>query len=155
MTTKMADLNSMKDECLRKHALFESLLRRYNPTGFAPTAVLKMYEKWDDELSNALSSLTESVCKMTNSHKAAEVADEWNKHVEDSEKKFRDNLDATLKIVAAAEAQAVASRPASAPAVETSSSLRQVQAADAEVKVKIEAKRISEEGKELDNDIIH
>ena len=76
-----------------------------------------MYEKWDDELSNALSSLTESVCKMTNSHKAAEVAGEWNKHGEDSEKKFCDNLDATLKIVAAAEAQVAASRPASAPVV--------------------------------------
>ena len=156
VTVKMPDLNSMKDECVRKLSIFESLLRRYDPTGVPPPLVLKMYDKWDNELSNALNSLTESVSNMTDSQKVGEVVNSWSQHVADSEKKYRDNMCATHAIVAAEEAKRVPSSVSSGPVVaapveETLSSARQVRAA--EVKVKVEAKRVSAEGKKLDNEV--
>ena len=154
----MADLNIVKDECDKKRVFFESLLSRYSPAGINPALVQEFYRKWDEELSNALTSLTESVRNLTTNHNVAlgtETVNKWNQYVSEAEKKYRDNLSATFEVVSTTRTQAVptpvTSSPMSAPTPENSNS--STKAKTAEVKTAIEAERISAEGKELDKEI--
>ena len=145
----MADLNRMKDECDEKLMLFDNLLSRYNPTGLNLRAVQENQQKWDDELSNALNSLSKSVRNMTTKHKVAlgtEATDQWNQHVKDSVKKYCNYVNAIYEVVSTVVVPApVTSRPLSAPAEE--------RVKDAEADVSIEAERVASEGKKLDKEV--
>ena len=145
----MADLNRMKDECDEKLVLFDNLLSRFNPTGMNLRAVQENQQKWDDELSNSLNSLTKSVRNMTTKHKVAlgtEATDQWNQQVKDSVKKYRDHVNAIYEVVSTAVVPTpVTSRPLSAPAEE--------RVKDAEADVSIEAEIVSAEGKKLDKEV--
>ena len=150
-TSKMSDLNRMKEECDEKLEKFNSLLRIYNPVGKNPVGLQENQQKWNDELVNALGSLTKSINIMTTKHKVAlgtEIIKQWKKQIEDSEKNYHDHFNATYVAVTAARAQApppVVSRPMSEPAED------KVEAA--QVDVSIEAERVALEGKKLDEEI--
>ena len=58
--------------------VFESLLRRHNPSGIDPKTVQESYLRWDEKLSDALDSLVRSVGVMTIKHKAAMGTDGIN-----------------------------------------------------------------------------
>ena len=153
----MADLDRIKDECDEKPMLFESLLRMHDPSGMDPVVVQGYYQRWDEELSSALMSLAKSVRNMTTSHKVAlgtTVINAWKQHISESEKKYRDHRAATFLVVKSAESREVpipVSRPLSATAPEvTNSSTR---SRTAEVEIAIEAERVAQEGKELDNEV--
>ena len=112
-------------------------------------AVQENQQKWDDELSNSLNSLTKSVRNMTTKHKVAlgtEATDQWNQQVKDSVKKYRDHVNAIYEVVSTAVVPTpVTSRPLSAPAEE--------RVKDAEADVSIEAEIVSAEGKKLDKEV--
>ena len=67
---KMADLDSAKIDCEEKLDLFDSLLRRHDPTRMDPVDVQENHKSWCEELSNVLNSLAKSVTHMTVNHRA-------------------------------------------------------------------------------------
>ena len=155
---RMADLDRMKDECCGKLEVFESLLRRHDPSGVDPKTVQESYLRWDEKISDALDSLVRSIGVMTIKHKSAmgtEGINEWKNHVVESEKKYRDYYAATYEVVKSTSAQAAptpaVSIPLSAPAQETPTPSSRIKTA--EVEITIDAERVAEEGKELDNEI--
>ena len=135
----MADLDRVKDDCDEKLMIFDSLLSRHDPSGMDPLDIQENYKNWNEELSNALSSLAKSVRNMTTNHSAAmgtDLINLWKPHIAEAEKKYRGHRNATYEVVRSARAQAV-------PA--------QVQTAA--VKTAIEAERVAAEGRELDTEI--
>ena len=149
-TEKMSDLNLVKNECEKRLRFFKSLLRRHDPSGMDPVVVQEFYMKWDEELSNALNSIEESVSNMIIAHKAAMSTDainQWEQHVSESEKKYRNHTAATFEVVKSVRAQAVPT-PISASANETLNAIKA-----AEVENVIEAERVADQGKELENEI--
>ena len=89
-SSEMADLTPVKNECEKKIRLFKSLLRRHDPTGMDPGDVQENHKSWNDEISNALTSLEESVGNMIIDHRAAMSADaisHWEQQVVESEKR--------------------------------------------------------------------
>ena len=86
----MADLDRMSDDCDEKLMIFDSLLSRHDPSGMDPLDIQENYKNWNEELSNALSSLAKSVRNMTATHKAGmgtDLINLWKQHVVESEKK--------------------------------------------------------------------
>ena len=155
----MADLDRAKIDCEEKLDLFDSLLRRHDPTRMDPVDVQENHKSWCEELSNVLNSLAKSVTRMTVNHRAAMSTDtinEWKQRVIESENKYCNHRAATYEVVKSARAQteptSVASRPVPTPAQENLDSSARAKSA-AEVKNAIEAERVAEEGKELDNEI--
>ena len=151
---KMTDLNRMEDECDEKLTVFNTLLRRHDPSGLPPVAVQENHKSWSEEISNALTSMAKSVRTMTKSHKAAtDVINQWNQHVVESEKKYRDHISATYEVVTSARAPTIPAPTTAAapPAPETQNSSTRVKTA--EVRTSIEAKRVATEGKDLDKEI--
>ena len=152
--TKMADLDLMKDDCDENLRIFDSLLRRHDPSGMDPKIVKEYFRKWDEDISNALDSLEESVSNMTINHKASlssDVVNQWEQHIKKSEKKYRDHRAATFEVIDSARALVVAapkSTPTLAPmaAPTAGNSIPSTQVKAAEVKNVIEAERISKTG---------
>ena len=137
----MADLDGMKNDCDEKLMIFDSLLSRHDPSGMDPLDVQENYKNWNEELSNALSSLVKSVRNMTAIKAAigADIVNEWKQRIAESEKRYRDHRNATYEVVASTRAQAVLAVSA--------------QVKTAEVKTAIEAERVVAESKELENEI--
>ena len=59
----MADLDRVKIDCEEKLDLFDSLLRRHDPTRMDPVDVQENHKSWCEELSNVLNSLAKSVTR--------------------------------------------------------------------------------------------
>ena len=156
-TFKMADLDRIKDECDEKLMIFDSLIRRHDPSRMDPMDVRENHKSLCEEISNALTSLSKSVRNMTVTHKAAMdtgTINEWKQRVVDAEDKYCNHRSAVYKVIGSTRAQAVpdpVTRPSSTPAPEILSS--STQAKTAEVKSAIEAERIADEGKKLDGEI--
>ena len=146
----MVDLDHAKYECEKK-------LRQFNN----PKIVKEYFRKWDEDISNALDSLEESVSNMTINHKASlssDVVNQWEQHIKESEKKYRDHRAATFEVVDSARASVVAAStstptldPMSAPT--TGYFIPSTQVKAAKVKNVIEAERISEEVTDWDKEI--
>ena len=83
----------------------------------------------------------------------AGVINQWNRHIVESEKKYRDHISATYEVVASTRASTIpaATTTAAPTAPETQNSSTRVKTA--EVRTSIESKRVAAEGKELDKEI--
>ena len=154
---KKMELNQDKEECEEKIELYKDLLRRYSSRSKTPATVQRNHQKWEDELSAALTDIGKAIRRFIKNHGqtlGSETVDIWKKQITEGERKFDEHLDEVTEVLANMSRMQVP--PASAvspsePNPPDSAFASKAKAAEADVEV--DSKQIIKEGKKLEKEV--